>query len=97
MRSWLLDWTKGQLFAPEMFGFADFAADLACAPFHRPLSFHPAVADHPTGLLLDVTLEFSCASARSISATRFHNQTISGPQRLVATGVKGVAQEASAV
>jgi len=56
-----------------MFGFADFAAEFACAPFHRALSFHAAVPDHPTGLLLDMTFEFSCASARPISATRFHS------------------------
>ena len=62
---------KSRLVAAEMFGFADFAAEFACAPFHRALSLHAAVPDHPTGLLLDMTFEFSCASARPISATRF--------------------------
>jgi len=69
-----------------MFGFADFAADFARAPFHRALSLHAPVADHTAGLLFDLTFEFSCASARPVSTTRFHSKAISAAQNLVAMG-----------
>jgi hypothetical protein len=61
------------LFPGEVLEFADFAAGFAHAAFEPAFGFHAAVSNQASGFFFGVTFKFSCASARSVSATRFHN------------------------
>src|SRR5688572_14709309 len=64
---------SGRLFLDEMLGFADFAAGFAHATFEGAFGFHAAIANQTSGFLLGVAFKFFCGSARSVSATCFHN------------------------
>jgi hypothetical protein len=68
--------TMGKLFPGKLLGFADFAADFSRAPFNGAFCFHAPVAQQPASLLFCVAFNLSCASARSVSSTAFHNSLL---------------------
>ena len=80
----------GGLFLDEMLGFADFAAGFAHATFEGAFGFHAAIANQTSGFLLGVAFKFFCGSARSVSATCFHNNAKCRAAPQEASGVNGV-------